>query len=466
MPFKRIRIFGDCLSFILIVSQLWSNINCQKPGYEIHTDEIVHVQRGLCTYVPCKFTVPTTIILRRNTNGFWLTSRAKTVAVAYRINSLYYTNGRFYLIGDVTRGDCSFYIEEPRSIDEGVYAFRIEDPQAQFTYTDTLPYVDVTELTDKPTISSTRLVDGEEVTMTCTSPGKCRSIVPTYISWEGAMTGTRLMIYNISYEDGSRTFHSNITFTPRKSHNNSPFLCRVGFKEGLFTMDKQMLNVEYSPSMIITTEGVDANDTASVIVEDGDSVTLNCIVDSNPNASVIWYKEDMVVHRNMNKQVVTLQLINITESDAGRYQCSAMNEHGVAKKSIQIIYLSTMPESSPVIAAAVGGAMFLLLIILIGVLLFMYFRKKGQHISDGNLKDASGNYINEIYSYPEFTTPDVSPPEKTLQKEVNAVDDAIYVNSDDVQYSRLAFSKNKHKVIQEQEDIEIEYSEIKKVPHK
>ncbi|XP_077112434.1 sialic acid-binding Ig-like lectin 8 [Ranitomeya variabilis] len=449
---------------------IYRNINCQKPGYEIRTDPQVRVQRGLCAHVPCTFTVPTNIRLSRNTNGFWYRLVGDTgQLVASQVDSKYYTNGRFLLIGDLTRGDCSLYIEEPLSADEGVHVFRLEAPQTQFTYTNIQPYVDVTVLTDKPTISSTRLVDGKEVTMTCTSPGRCRRIAQPRISWEGAMTATRRMDYIFTYEDGTRTFHSNITFTPRKSQNNSPLFCRVTFNLGLSTVERQTLNVEYSPSIIITTEGVDINDTTSLIVEDGDSVTLRCIADSNPNASVTWYKEDMVVHRNISNQTITIQLINIIESDSGRYQCSAMNEHGVTNRSIQIIYrkfivpslISAMMLPMPCVTD-LGGVYAVYIITHI-----QYFpsRKRKQN-ADENRKNTSANHANDTYSYAEFTKPDVSPTEKTLQKGGSEVDDSIYVNSGDVQYSSVKFSKSKHKFPQNQEDTEMEYAEIKKAPPK
>ncbi|KAM4015030.1 sialic acid-binding Ig-like lectin 14 isoform 2-T2 [Anomaloglossus baeobatrachus] len=376
MQFTRLWISVDYLPLILIISQIWRNINCQLSEYKILVAPYVRVQRGLCVHVPCNFTVPRNISLTTNTSGIWYRVYLRYgEIVAFRRDTTYDTNGRFYLIGDVTRGDCSFYIEEPLSTDGGAYTFRIRDPQTQFIYTDFQPYVAVTDLTDKPTISSTRLVDGEEVTMTCTSPGRCRNISQPHISWEGAMTGTRLMGYIITYEDGSRSFHSNITFTPRKSHNNSPLYCRVRFKDDFSTIENQTLNVEFSPSINITIEGVDTDDPTTVIVKDGDSVTLNCIVDSNPNASVTWYKEDMVVHRNINDQIVTLQLINITESDAGKYQCSAMNEHGVTLRSMQIIHQSSYSHtegSKYIIIISTCGAICLLLL---GLVVYACWRR-------------------------------------------------------------------------------------------
>ncbi|XP_044142670.1 uncharacterized protein LOC122932364 [Bufo gargarizans] len=110
------------------------------------------------------------------------------------------------------------------------------------------------KLTDKATISSTRLVDGEEVTLTCTSPGRCRHIRPQ-ITWEGPITDIRQKMYDVTYGDGSRTFHSNITFTPRKSHNNSALFCKVTFKSNLTTVQKRTMNVVWSELQFIAVMG-------------------------------------------------------------------------------------------------------------------------------------------------------------------------------------------------------------------
>ncbi|CAJ0922886.1 unnamed protein product [Ranitomeya imitator] len=234
---------------------LGSHTNCQEPDYGIHIDPHVQVQRGLCAHVPCTFTVPTNISLRTNIIGSWYSSRTGQL-VAAQGDSTHYTNGRFELIGNVTRGDCSLYIQEPLSTDEGVYFFIIKDPEINFTYTNIQPYVQVTELKDKPSISSTRLVDGKKVTLKCISPGKCRNITTPHFSWEGVTIDSTPKTYKTTYiVSGLRTFDSRMTFTPKKSHNNSTLFCRATFNQGLYTVEKRTLNVEYSPSIYLTSEG-------------------------------------------------------------------------------------------------------------------------------------------------------------------------------------------------------------------
>ncbi|XP_040276556.1 sialic acid-binding Ig-like lectin 14 isoform X4 [Bufo bufo] len=370
------------LALVLIDSQLWSNSVCERlPGYKIDTSPSVTVQRGLCVHVPCSFTVPSDVQLSISTTGIWYkVFNERGIIIAIKNNLMHHSNnGRFFLTGNVSRGDCSYSIEDPLPTDEGNYLFRFEDDgPIKFSYRVIKPYVDVTDLTDKPTISSTRLVDGKEVILTCTSPGRCRMITPQ-ITWEGPMIGIRQRMYDVTYGDGSRTFYSSITFTPRKSHNNSPLFCRVTFKSGVTTVEKRTLNVKRA----------DTDDITAVNVTDGDSITMKCIVDSNPEASITWYKEDIEVQRTISDRTVTLTLSNITQSDAGRYRCSAENEHGAAHRTVEIIYHSIdshKEEGSKllILLATVRPIFFLLVLVL---LVFACWRKRQKKPTNSETDD-------------------------------------------------------------------------------
>ncbi|XP_075135297.1 sialic acid-binding Ig-like lectin 14 [Leptodactylus fuscus] len=364
------------LSFILIQSQLWSDNVCERlPGYTINTSPHVTVQRGLCVHVPCSFTVPSDVRLSKDTTGIWYQDiGGRGVLVALKNRLQHYTNGRFSFTGDVSRGDCSYYIEDPWPLNSTY--FRIEDGSTKYTYEDIQPYVTVSELTDKPTISSPRLVEGKEVTLNCTSPSTCPHIRPRF-SWEGEITGRRKEIK----VDINQTFQSTITFTPRKSDHRSSIYCRVILKQDLATVEEKTLNVEYSPFMNIAIGGIDTNttsntnDTTTVTVKDGDSITLKCIVDSNPNAAITWYKDNKMVQRTTSNQTVTLTLINMNHNDAGRYQCSAENEHGGTHRMV-VVNLngeSIGNHYMEIILLTTLGPICLLLLVL---LVYAYWRKR------------------------------------------------------------------------------------------
>ncbi|XDV16884.1 hypothetical protein PO909_016399, partial [Leuciscus waleckii] len=77
------------------------------------------------------------------------------------------------------------------------------------------------------------------------------------------------------------------------------------------------LNVMYAPQY--TFVGVSP---CCVIVE-GDSVTLNCISDSNPPAEISWIKGGTIVGSGR-----IYNISKISSGDSGEYKCKSINEHG------------------------------------------------------------------------------------------------------------------------------------------
>ena len=61
---------------------------------------------------------------------------------------------------------------------------------------------------------------------------------------------------------------------------------------------------------------------SGVIVE-GDSVTLNCISDSNPPAEISWIKGGTIVGSGR-----IYSISKISSDDSGEYKCKSINEHG------------------------------------------------------------------------------------------------------------------------------------------
>ncbi|CAM4462986.1 unnamed protein product [Leuciscus chuanchicus] len=77
------------------------------------------------------------------------------------------------------------------------------------------------------------------------------------------------------------------------------------------------LNVMYPP-----VKPVISISPSGVIVE-GDSVTLNCISDSNPPAEISWIKGGTIVGSGR-----IYSISKISSDDSGEYKCKSINEHG------------------------------------------------------------------------------------------------------------------------------------------
>lgn len=81
--------------------------------------------------------------------------------------------------------------------------------------------------------------------------------------------------------------------------------------------------------------GIIANHTLEL--NDGDSVTLNCSVISNPAAYVTWTKGENTVVSSVTGQGLELYLMDITLDDINTYSCSAWNPHGDTSDFVDII---------------------------------------------------------------------------------------------------------------------------------
>ncbi|XP_073457183.1 sialic acid-binding Ig-like lectin 13 [Aquarana catesbeiana] len=329
---------------IYIISQLWSGTDSEAlPGYSINAPRSVTVQRGLCVFIPCSFTVPEKERLTRSAKGIWYNKDDEPVTS--RRNSQYENNERFFLLGDVWRGDCSLYIEDPIYKDEGHYRFRVED-NIKFTYLDIKPYVKVTDLTDKPEISPIKSwIDGATVTLSCTSPGTCVRRTPK-ITWTGDIQNRRQANSLNNNEDGTKTHVSTITFTARKEQNNSTLSCTVQLKGGLTTVQQITMKVEYPPRApeikcsintkepnIPSSRGCTMDANTIIYPPDESQLSLICSADSVPKSSLVWKSSTGTLNSSFTGKLI---FTNLLLTDDGIYTCQATNPHGSKETSVTI----------------------------------------------------------------------------------------------------------------------------------
>ncbi|XDV16383.1 hypothetical protein PO909_016127, partial [Leuciscus waleckii] len=77
------------------------------------------------------------------------------------------------------------------------------------------------------------------------------------------------------------------------------------------------LNVMYPP------RSVSVSISPSGVIVEGDSVTLNCISDSNPPAEISWIKGGTIVGSGR-----IYSISKISSDHSGEYKCKSINEHG------------------------------------------------------------------------------------------------------------------------------------------
>lgn len=82
------------------------------------------------------------------------------------------------------------------------------------------------------------------------------------------------------------------------------------------------LTIHYPPTVKIETSQMDN------LEDEKDSVTLRCIVDSNPRAAILWKKEGLNGEFSPEQEIV---FSPVTRHTAGQYSCTAENQLGMSK---------------------------------------------------------------------------------------------------------------------------------------
>lgn len=105
------------------------------------------MQRNLCVHIPCTFQIPSFYPLSRNAQGAWLKgdhSEHNVVARKDGLDDPQDKYPRFFLTGEVWKGDCSLRISDAKSEDDSFYTFRLEEKGFQIPFVDVSPKVTVT----------------------------------------------------------------------------------------------------------------------------------------------------------------------------------------------------------------------------------------------------------------------------------------------------------------------------------
>ncbi|XDV16313.1 hypothetical protein PO909_016085 [Leuciscus waleckii] len=180
----------------------------------------------------------------------------------------------------------------------------------------------------KPVISispSGVIVEGDSVTLNCISD----SNPPAEISWikGGTIVGSG-RIYNIS---------------KISSDDSGEYKCKSINEHGEKYSDAVTLNVMYPP------RSVSVSISPSGVIVEGDSVTLNCISDSNPPAEISWIKGGTIVGSGR-----IYNISKISSDDSGEYKCKSINKHGEKYSDAVTLNVMYPPRNVSVLMSGSG----------------------------------------------------------------------------------------------------------------
>ncbi|XP_073457957.1 sialic acid-binding Ig-like lectin 12 isoform X1 [Aquarana catesbeiana] len=400
----------------------------EVDGYSIQVDQAVTVQKGLCVTIPCTFTADHMKSFT-SSSGHWKTICQEFAASNNK--SIVGTKPNFQLMGNPDNGDCTLMITDAKEQDSGMYHFRFEDGQAnnrKYSYLSKMITIQVKDFNEKPVISDPGiLTEGKKVTITCTAPRGCPNAIITWKNQRGIWTNS-----------------ANLTFVPTRSHHQTSLTCQMTFSSlKSYTQNEITLSVQYPPSIFITNETPEMyaipNHTTNqeVTVQEGSSLALKCLVDSNPGAQVTWMKGERNVLNKGNGSELMLYLSNITANEADKYHCLAHNNLGAINQTINIIVPQGITKYL-VIAGGVGIAALLLVAVAVKLLLCSRTKnteKKNKTEDCISTDNQYGRQPDPLYGNIEFANEEIkysTEPEMYLnfdEKPFSYEEESVYANT-------------------------------------
>ncbi|XP_072463887.1 sialic acid-binding Ig-like lectin 5 [Notamacropus eugenii] len=323
---------------VLVLPLFWGEFfSHEHAGFDIRVQETAIVQEGLCVSIHCTFQYPQECNSSNPAFGYWFKETEEKILVA--TNDLRRTvqtraQGRFHLIGDPQKDNCSLSITGVQKQDHGTYYFRVEKGKMKYSYKIKKLSVHVEDLTQKPEISIPDILQsGHQVTLTCIAPGDCREGTPPNILWTGSALSSQAFL---SHDLNS----SQLLFTPKVQDNGTNLTCQVTFQEPRVSTETTVqLRVAGRPRIL----GPSCSWT-----EEGSLCTCSVQGDLDP-PSLLWWVGENIVHGNSSDN--TLHVVHSTSRTwtnsslilAKRLgtglsiSCEVKNHHGIYSVSVLLL---------------------------------------------------------------------------------------------------------------------------------
>uniref|UniRef100_A0A8C4LQY6 Ig-like domain-containing protein n=1 Tax=Equus asinus TaxID=9793 RepID=A0A8C4LQY6_EQUAS len=420
---------------LLLMAMLWWREGAEgqrEPwryyqAYQLRVQRTVVVPEGLCVRVPCFFTYPQ-VGWNDSTpaHGYWFWEGAKTnqdapVATNDPDRKVQEeTQGRFHLLGNPHTYNCSLDIRDARRTDNRTYFYRVVRGKQKWNYIEDYLSVHVIALTHLPDILiQGTLHSGHPMNLTCSVPWACEQATPPIFSW---MTSALTAL-------GPRTQRSSVlTLTPRPQDHGTSLACQVNLPGAGVTRTRTvLLHVSYPPQNLTVTIFL-GNSTApttlesgsSLSVQEGQSLRLVCVADSNPPARLSWAHGSQTLSPSQSLNLGVLELPQVESSHEGKFTCQAQHPQGSLHISLSLSVQSECTgKACPlpgVMLGAVGGAgakTLLFLSFCIFVIIVRRRRKEATRPAAG-VRDTDMESVSDLASPHAASCLDTSPQDGPL----------------------------------------------------
>ncbi|XP_006868427.1 PREDICTED: sialic acid-binding Ig-like lectin 8-like [Chrysochloris asiatica] len=445
---------------LLLMLLQWAGFQAQNHIYWLDIQKSVTVQEGLCVYVPCSVSYPQE---KWSTStpayGYWnreTDQPTKYLVVATNTNRKVQeeTKGRFYLVGDPKKYNCSLLITDAKKTDMGSYFFRVERGQkVKYSYVSYKLSVHVAALTQAPDIHiQGTLESGHPNNVTCKMPLACKINSSLTFSWIGVAFNS---------QDHKTTYSSVFTLTPEPHHHGTHLTCQVAFPRADVTTKRTIqLNVS---SWKLSSNG------SSLPILEGESLYLVCVASSNPPAKLSWTRGNLDFQPSQPLNPGVLELPRVALGDHGQYICQAQNSLGFQKGTL---ILSVTSKSRIWSTVAWGAGIMVLLALCLGLIFFIVKRYKKKSSETAASMDDIHPVLNTssqaiyVNSYPlcHSTLGHLSESSSGSPSNYSSSPTAFPISREEpeLHYTSISFQRMRSWDAPEQEDADTtEYSEIK-----
>ncbi|XP_016836295.1 sialic acid-binding Ig-like lectin 10 isoform X1 [Cricetulus griseus] len=330
---------------LFLLSLLMGGSQGQDRRYFLQVTRTVKVQEGLCIVVPCSFSTPGNHWVGTvPAYGYWFKGPRNPVPTVFVATNDKYkkiepaSQGRFQLLGDLPKRNCSLMIKDVQWRDSTNYFFRVERGSEKFTFLGGF-FLQVEALTHKPDVFIPEILEpGQPVTIVCLFHWTFEQCPAPSFSWMGAA---------ISFPETRphTSYYSVLSFTPGLQHHDTELTCQVAFSKKS-TQRTVRLSIACAPrdlaiSIFCDNVSEPHGNTSHLEVQRGQSLRLLCTANSQPPATLSWSLEHRVLSWSspVGSRTLALELPRMKAGDSGRYICRAENRLGFQQHSLDLSVL-------------------------------------------------------------------------------------------------------------------------------